>query len=268
MFANGLTKQKVKFNTYTDLAAAQRYRAARALPPETLALWMDKLKVRVPPGPIRKILDMGCGDGRFSLALGQAYDCPVVAVDPSVAMLERGKALAEARIEWLEGSAEAIPQPDHTIDLVWMSQVFHHLESPDKALDEIRRVTAPGGYLAIRNGTIENNDEIPWMRCFPEAQALDCARLPSKANLVECVSVRGFEPLWVETMRQFFASDYREYYDKIRQRGLSALIAIGDEAFEAGLGRLEQWIARQPKQAVYEPVDFFVFRVRSPMGGS
>ncbi len=249
-------------NIYTDSAAAQRYRAARALPPETLALWLDALKAHVSPGPVRKILDLGCGDGRFSLALGQAYDCPVVAVDPSTAMLERGNMLNEARIEWLEGSAEAIPQPDHAVDLVWMSQVFHHLENLDKALGEIRRVTVPGGYLAIRNGTRENNDEIPWLRCFPEAQTLDCARLPSKAGLVECVSIRGFEPLWVETVRQFFASDYEEYYSKIRQRGLSSLIAIGDEAFEAGLRRLEQWVAYQPKQAVYEPVDFFIFRVR------
>lgn len=38
---------------------------------------------------------------------------------------------------------------------------------------------------------------------------------------------------------------------------------MSDEAFEAGLFRLEQWIARQPTQAVYEPVDFFVFRVSS-----
>ena len=45
------------------------------------------------------------------------------------------------------------------------------------------------------------------------------------------------------------------------RRGLSGLIEISDDAFEAGLRRFQEWVSTKPKdQPVFEPVDMFVFR--------
>lgn len=79
----------------------------------------------------------------------------------------------------------------------------------------------------------------------------------------ETVCGESFELIARQTFRQFFASSYQEYYQKVGQRGLSSLIAMSDKAFEHGMERFRAWVDAQPRDLpVYEPVDVFVFRKR------
>ena len=166
-------------------------------------------------------------------------------------------------VEWRQGSAEDIPLESGSVGLVFMSQVFHHLNRPQEALRGIHRVLTPGGSLVIRNGTAENNEETEWLQCFPEALAFDGKRIPTRDGLEETVCRRPFEFITRQTFRQLFAHSCREYYEKVSRRGLSSLIAISDEAFGRGMERFRTWVDMQlPDQPVYEPVDVFVFRRR------
>jgi SAM-dependent methyltransferase len=47
------------------------------------------------------------------------------------------------------GSADAIPEPDGSFDSVVCTQVFEHLEFPEKSAKEIYRVLKPGGHLLV-----------------------------------------------------------------------------------------------------------------------
>jgi ubiquinone/menaquinone biosynthesis C-methylase UbiE len=246
--------------TYNNKETAARYDSARGLPEETSQLWMEKLGSVVPGGRITIILDLGGGTGRFSGPLGNTYKCPVIVTDPSEAMLEEGKS-RNLDLNWLCGLAERLPFSTDSVDLIWMSQVFHHLENAALAFQEIIRVLKPGGYLAIRNGTRESEVEIEWKEFFPEAVQIDQGRIPSRSVITDLVCQQGFELVEVQAIYQYFVSSYTEYYTKISQRGLSALIMINDEAFAAGLERLKRWTKKQiQNQPIYEPVDLFVFR--------
>ena len=250
-------------NVYADPEAARRYNAARNLPEETKRFWVNSLKAVLPPGDVGRCLDLGCGTGRFTETLAQAFACPVVGVEPSEAMLAVARNEDLPGVEWKKGSAEDIPLEDGAVGLVFMSQVFHHLSDPQKALQEIHRVLAPGGCLVIRNGTAENNEETEWLQCFPEALAFDIARMQTRRALEETVCRRPFDLIAQQRFRQFFAPSYREYYEKIGGRGLSSLIAISDEAFARGMERFRVWAdAQPPDEPVYEPVDVFIFRRR------
>lgn len=250
-------------NLYADPEAANRYNAARHLPEETEAFWVNSLKAVLPPGDVGRCLDLGCGTGRFTETLAEAFACPVVGVEPSEAMLAVARAEDLPNVEWKQGSAEDIPLEDGAVGLVFMSQVFHHLSDPQKALLEIHRVLTPGACLVIRNGTVENNEETEWLQCFPEALAFDVARMLTRRTLEETVCRRPFDLIAQQTFRQLFAPSYREYYEKVGRRGLSSLIAISDEAFARGMERFRTWAdAQPPDQPVYEPVDVFVFRRR------
>ncbi len=211
--------------------------------------------------PIGKCLDLGCGTGRFTASLAQAFGCPVVGVEPSEAMLGVARAEPLSNVEWKIGSAEAIPLEAASVGLVFMSQVFHHFRQPQQALTEIYRVLTPGGYLIIRNGTEETNEETEWFPCFPEAVEYDRKRIPSRQVLEEAVCSKSFDLVTQKTFRQLFAPSYRAYYAKIGGRGLSSLLAISDTAFESGMERFKAWTeAQPPDQPVYEPIDVFVFR--------
>lgn len=245
-------------NVFESEDAAERYDPGRSLPEETLALWMDTLRELVPVDSVARILDLGAGTGRFAVSLRDTLGCPVVAVDPSEAMLDQGRGRGTDGIRWLTGSAESIPLEDASVDLVWMSQVFHHLNDPAAAVSEIRRVLRPGGHLAVRNATLESEAGNQWACFFPEAPTVAVSR---KA-IIQVVRGGGFDTVAVRPVPQVFASSYPEYCEKIGQRALSGLLVISDEAFTAGMERLRLWAATQPAdQLVVEPLDLLVFKL-------
>jgi ubiquinone/menaquinone biosynthesis C-methylase UbiE len=251
-------------SAYTEIETAHRYDSARSLPSQTKTLWLDALKSSIPEREVRKILDLGCGTGRFTAALGKAFECSVVGVEPSSAMLNVAMSQNEPNVEWKKGQAENIPLENEAVDLVFMSQVFHHVVQPQQALREINRVLTSAGYLAIRNGTREYNKELEWLRFFPEALEIEDKRTPSKQELKESVCGQSFELISQRTIYQLFAASYAEYFEKVSQRGLSALIVISNQAFQGGLHRFQNWVSRQPRDLpVYEPVDLFVFQKRA-----
>jgi ubiquinone/menaquinone biosynthesis C-methylase UbiE len=246
---------------YVSQREASVYNTARGLPPDTMAMWLETLRNHIDFSNVNHILDLGCGTGRFTsllAALGRGF---VTGVEPSQAMLDMALSSPLDKIEWKQGEAENIPLPDQSVDLVFMSQVFHHLPDHQKALKQIHRVLTPNGQFAIRNGTKENNDEMPWFSCFPEALEYENKRQFTRDQIIDIVDGELFSLNTTTTVVQMFTRNYNEYFEKISSRGLSALIAICDAAFEQGVVRLREWTNKQPKNvAVYEPVDLFVFR--------
>lgn len=248
-------------NAYSEIETANRYDSARKLPLQTQTQWLETLRASLPKNAITKILDLGCGTGRFTTGLGKTFECPVVGIEPSGAMLNIAMAQDAPNVEWKQGEAEEIPLEDEAVNLVFMSQVFHHLVKPVQALREINRVLTPAGYLAIRNGTREHNKDLAWLKFFPGAREIEDERTPSKEELKQSVCAESFELISQQTIHQLFAASNEEYFKKISQRALSALIMIGDGAFRSGLQRFQDWVRAQPQnQPVYEPVDLFVFR--------
>ena len=59
----------------------------------------------------------------------------------------------------LDGTAEAIPLPDASVDVVTVAQAFHWFRF-DEALAEIRRVLRPGGGLAILFNERDERDAV------------------------------------------------------------------------------------------------------------
>lgn len=96
--------------------------------------------------PGATVVDLGAGTGKFTASLF-ATGASVVAVEPVAAM----RAQFSARFPnepILEGTAEAIPLPDRSVDLVTVAQAFHWFDAVP-ALDEIGRTLVPGGWLAL-----------------------------------------------------------------------------------------------------------------------
>ena len=136
--------------------------------PEALALWMSVIESRVRGRSIHRILDLGCGTGRFSQALATRFDADVVGVDPSRKMLAiaRGKP-HEAQVRYVEGRAEAIPLEEESVDMVFTSMTFHHFTDRALAASECRRVLRPAGVLLVRAGTREQIDSYAYVPSHP-----------------------------------------------------------------------------------------------------
>lgn len=100
----------------------------------------------------QRVLDAGCGSGRYILHALQRGAAQVVGVDLSPEMLQRAdaevmKCRFDAEIALAQGSVTALPIPDTWADLTVCGLVIGHLEHLHEALRELHRVTKPGGIL-------------------------------------------------------------------------------------------------------------------------
>jgi SAM-dependent methyltransferase len=244
-----------------DRSVAIRYDHARELDPATLDLWLEAIRSSLPSDfQPTTIVDLGCGTGRFTRPLATFYDCRVIGVDPSEAMLAVAAAEAAANVEWRLGSGDHLPLDDGTAELVFLSQVFHHFAEPATALSEVHRALGPGGFLVVRNSSLETLQRIRWLRYFPEAMQVERARIPRRDTIARIIGVQGFELVGQRTVEQVFARSPTEYAEKVSGRGLSSLFMIDDKAFEEGMGRLRGWAASRPaEEPVLEPVELYTF---------
>jgi 2-polyprenyl-6-hydroxyphenyl methylase/3-demethylubiquinone-9 3-methyltransferase len=107
-----------------------------------------------------RVLDLGCGKGRFARRLAQG-GAKVVGLDVSRGMLE---AAAGAGLPCLVASARRLPFPDRAFDAVVAVEVFEHLGAIGTALDEARRVLRPGGRLVLIDKNAGSlNARRPWL---------------------------------------------------------------------------------------------------------
>lgn len=247
----------MKYDT-TDIP--DHYDRARRLPEETITLWIDTLLRYTQGTSFETIVDLGCGTGRFTIPLYDRFKSALVGIDPSWKMLEKAGATAGS-IRLIQGSAECIPLKDHAADMVYCSQVYHHIQDRLAALAEIQRILKPKGFLCIRNSTIENLDSLLHLKFFPRAYKDDHTLLPARQEVFDLAENIGFVLKGHDIVRQKFAHTRAELINKIRLRGLSDLAAIPDSEFQEGLQALEAYCSRTGIDTpVYEDMDLFVFR--------
>jgi len=244
--------------TYSDPRLAARYDTARVLPSKTVEMWMETLVEALSQRSVQRILDLGCGTGRFTAALSDTFSCTVIAIDPSDQMLSQHS--GTQNVSWVRGRAEQLPLAAESVDLIWMSQVFHHLTVPETVCETAYHVLRKGGVLAIRNGTRESDRDLLWATFFPELKQRP-TRAVSRSRIGEVVLGSGFQRIFTREIDQLFVSSYEDYYERIQNRALSPLLEISDEAFHDGLLRLRRWIdAQLEDQPVYESIDLFIFQ--------
>lgn len=138
------------------------------------------------------ILDVGCGLGDLSRYLGDHLPgAPVSGVDISSDCIAYCRQRASKGAVLREARADSLPFEDESFDIVWCGETLEHLDDPEKALLEIRRVTEEHGFILIstpyrRRNTSEEHlwefapsDVAAWGALCGELVFLDCLLLPS-----------------------------------------------------------------------------------------
>ena len=111
----------------------------------------------LPPGNGRRLLDIGCSWGRWTVAASQAgYEA--IGVDPSLgAVLAARRAAAQvgASSRYLVADARHLPFPPGTYDNVFSYSVIQHFSRADavRSVSEIGRVLRPGGLAKVQMPT-------------------------------------------------------------------------------------------------------------------
>jgi SAM-dependent methyltransferase len=147
--------------------------------------------------PATRVLDLGCGEGRDAIELARRYGFRVLGIDPSPRQTQvANRALLEEQIElrdlveFRRGSAESVPVPDASIDLVWCREVLYHIEDLDAAFSECRRVIQPAGRMLISQtfGTprTQAGEAIGWTSLTGVSTAANANPERAEAALARC----------------------------------------------------------------------------------
>jgi arabinofuranan 3-O-arabinosyltransferase len=91
------------------------------------------------------VLDVGGGPGYFSAAFRQA-GAAYVGLDPAVGDFAAGGAPVSGMIR---GAGTALPVRSGAVDVCYSSNVLEHVATPEEMLDEMLRVTRPGGTVYV-----------------------------------------------------------------------------------------------------------------------
>ncbi|MFY9153748.1 MAG: class I SAM-dependent methyltransferase [Prolixibacteraceae bacterium] len=113
---------------------------------------MEQLKTFFSGKQIHKVLDIGTGAGDFVKLIAPVFapETKIIGIDPS------GEALDEARqgnispnVEFIQMEGEKLNFPDHSFDVICLSNAMHHLASTEQTFAEMKRVVKPNGWLLI-----------------------------------------------------------------------------------------------------------------------
>jgi 2-polyprenyl-6-hydroxyphenyl methylase / 3-demethylubiquinone-9 3-methyltransferase len=165
------------------------------------------------------VLDLGCGRGFYANAISKLGNnkIQVTALDNNYKYLEVAKKSSQnTKIKFIEGDAENTGLSSNKFDVIICSELLEHVDNDNLVLNEVYRITKPGGVLLISvpnanypwlwdpvNWTIERlfnfhiSEHIWWMAGIWAGHK----RLYSEENLMKKLKSSGFrvEMTWRST---------------------------------------------------------------------
>jgi ubiquinone/menaquinone biosynthesis C-methylase UbiE len=194
----------------------------------------------------RRVLEVGCGTGRFLAAL--AGRAKAWGLDPSPEMLEVARRRAHGAGLKL-GTAEELPFKDGWFERAAMWLVIHLLDRP-RAYAELHRVLVPGGRLAVATFDPTYFDDFWLNHYFPSMEAVDRVRFPTAEDFESELADAGFEPPRLIRLSQRGRLSRREALERIRGKHIGTFDLIGDQEYAAGLERAERELPDELEYAV------------------
>ena len=189
-----------------DDAGARRIEGVY-LTPDVVAQ-RERVLQQLAPQAGERALDIGCGPGLTSWALGEAVGPQghVLAVDMAEAMLTlaRQRCQSQSQVQFQNLDVTHLPMSDHSFDVALATQVYEYVPDITRALKELARVVRPGGRVLLVDTDWESavwasrddrrmrrvleawNEHIPW------------PQLPR--NLVQLLQQAGFQEVQVAVM--------------------------------------------------------------------
>ena len=144
-----------------------------------------------PLGQGARVLDAGCGKGRFAVHVKSAYpEAQVVALDLATAMLRS----APPELRRVAGSMLELPFGESAFEAVYATESLEHAVDIEAAVAELCRVLKPGGRLVI----IDKNARIGAGAVVPPGKVVESGELwlGNPAKPVRRLSDREIEQLY------------------------------------------------------------------------
>ena len=184
--------------------------------------------------PDALVLDVGCGTGNNTLLFVKATKTQVVGIDISRGMLDKAKEKIQ-NVDFVRCPADRLSFKDDVFDMVYLTEVVHHLSDVESAIKETFRVLNELGVACIVTQSHRQIKRRMTSRFFPATIAVDMARYPSIKRIERTLRQSGYKTVWSTTRKFAPAPLGEDYYDTVSRKGFSMLHKISVEDWSEGL---------------------------------
>lgn len=164
---------KLKINKYNTQSLfgklwLERYRNKKLNSSSVLKDLLKRSKIQIDNIKNKNVLDLGCGSGRFTIALAKLGTKSCTGIDLGIEGLNIGKSLSKQmklkNIKFKKGNVLNLPFKDKTFDFIFCKGVLHHTGNTYKGLEELLRVLKPKSkafiYLYGKGGIFWNTRKL------------------------------------------------------------------------------------------------------------
>jgi ubiquinone/menaquinone biosynthesis C-methylase UbiE len=197
------------------------------------------------PGPESLVLDVGCGTANNTVLLQKSTSAQIIGLDLSGGMLAEARSKADA-ISLVQAPADKMPFSSNTFDMVYMTEVVHHLPDAASAIYEMERILG-SGLMCIVTQSHAQIEQRMTSKFFPATVAIDKARYPDIPEIKENMESAGLERIWSNQYKFAPVILGQEYLDTVSRKGYSMLHKISESDYKEGLKALTQAFAEEEK---------------------
>lgn len=206
------------------------------------------------------LLDVGAGPGTITVDFASRVG-RVTATEINAEALSLSQALAAERgatnIDFSVEDVHALSFADDSFDIAHAHQVLQHVGDPVQALREMRRVTRPGGTVAVRDADYAGFIWFPllpeldeWLRLYREAARANGGEPDAGRRLLAWARAAGFTDVTATASTWCYATPAeREWWggmwaDRILESALARQLTASGMATDADLRRIsDAWRA-------------------------
>lgn len=236
---------------YDEIAPTYHQRYA-SNPMEDVGRELSRLAASL---PARRILEAGCGTGRWLVELSQPGR-QVFGLDASIGMLRQAQERGMGNL--VHGEAAHLPLAAASLEMAFCVYAFHHFHDRHAFLAEAHRLLAPGGVLAIlgMDPHAPGNDMYIY-HYFDGVRETDLKRFAPQQTILNWMAQAGFKDLRVEPIsrirdRHSGAEVWNDPF--LEKKSTSQLALLNEESYQAGLERMRAAIRRAAERG--DPIDF------------
>ena len=191
--------------------------------------------------PSMKVLDVGCGTGRFSVLFAQR-GAVVTGIDRSTTMLTAARASLppglRATLHYIQADANhGLPKDNFDAGVFFMS--IQYISLSDAFFNALHEALAPNGIVAVVTLPHRHFIENEFLtRYFPSIPHIDLARFPSIPQLERLLREHGFGDVSTRDIIDVSESSGAALISNVERKFVSTLHLIEAAEFERGLAAM------------------------------
>lgn len=179
-----------------------------------------------------RILDVGCGTGRYAYDL-KRNGYKVVGIDKSDSQIAQAKKIISA----IQGNAINMPFENNIFDLCILVMVVQQLtkEELDLTLNEIKRVLKRNGFLIIKTCSSDDLKKRFSNKYFPSSLKINMQRYPSISDLENKLLILGYDVVKKIPTKVVMPIRSDDWIFSIENKHNSTLALLEEDEFQRGL---------------------------------